>query len=301
MKKTIFYSIVFLIILIIYKNNSNNLEKTNEWLKLQDSSNKEVKIYKKPTRVIVGTPLYAEIIIDLGSSSLIKGICDSKNNPEETLNIPKIGTPLNPNIEKIIELKPDLVVGFFGNYREKLEQALIPVFLAGQSKPPIGIINNINELFKTIEQIGKILDKTEEAAKLISEKKQFLNHIKETSVKYSKTSVAIVYMFDNQPPYIEGKETLANELLTYINAKNVFDDITSMQISFEELLYKNPDIIITDPSQAKTIRQNRITASLKAVKNNKIIEIPASKWTSSRIDDLLTSLIANIYKNDKKN
>ncbi len=271
-------------------------EPTN-FVKIIDATGKEVQILKKPERIIVtGTPLYTEILIDIGARNRIIAVTESPNNPPEVQNILKVGSPLQPNLEMVIKLKPDLVFGAFGEVREKLENAGIPVILAG--KAPYDLIDSIEEIYSTIRTIGFIVGNTEEAEKVISESTKEILKIEKLIAASPSVTVAVLYILENQPPYVQGKGTLPDSLLKRAKGLNSFSDIDgSQQISLEALIKRDPEVIITDPSQAQFIAENSKLRVLKAVQGNKVFGIQATQWVSSRVHVTFQSLAKYLHPN----
>ena len=248
-----------------------------------DATGERVVIPVKPQRIIVaGTPLYSEILLDLGQQSRLVAVVDSSNNPDAIKKLAKIGNYLHPNLEMIIALKPDVVFGAFGPLRNKLQQAGIHVVLGG--RPPYGNINSTEALYQLISDLDLVVNGNRRLSReIIKNRKQAIARVVAGVTNRHQVSAAVLYVTQNRPPYVQGKDSLVNEVLRRLNARNVFADIASQEIDFEILVKRNPEVIITDPSQLKFIHQNDKLRPIRALKNGKVYAIPASNWTSSRI------------------
>jgi hypothetical protein len=106
--------------------------------------------------VVAGTPLYTEILIDLGALDRIVGVSESADNPKEVEKLPKVGPAFNPNTEIIISLKPDVVFGAIGAVRETLERAGLIVVSLG--KVGTGAIDSVTEIFRTIRSVNLVIE-----------------------------------------------------------------------------------------------------------------------------------------------
>ncbi len=72
----------------------------------------EVTINSQPNRIVVaGIPLYTEILIDLGALDRLIAVASSPDNPPEVASLPTVGPSFSPNVEVILSLEPDLVLG----------------------------------------------------------------------------------------------------------------------------------------------------------------------------------------------
>ena len=259
-------------------------------LNINDAHGKVINIATPPQKIVVaGTALYAQIINDLQAANKIVGIAQSKNIPVSLQKIPSVGKPLQPNLEKIISLQPNIVFGVSNDMRHKLQQVGIPVFVVGE--PPYGIINSIASLHKAICDIDRILHgNTKRGQKLIEEMEEKI-HRYDTKIS-KKVVVAVVYFSTQNTPYVIGKPSIENELLEKAGGQNVFH--TSGSISIEELIKKDPQVIFTDPSQIEIAQQNPNLQKLQAIVNGKLIGVKASSWVSTNLADTFAKLVVAI-------
>lgn len=253
-------------------------------IKIIDSTGKELTILKKPERIVVtGTPLYTEILADLGALNQIIAVTSSPNNPKEVENVLKVGTSLQPNLEEIVKLKPDLVMGTYGEFRDKLEDFNLIVVLVG--KAPYGMIDSEETIYNAIETLSLcVYGNKQRSEELIATCKQRIRLIEEKVKECPEVTVAVLYTSIDGVFYGEGKNTISDNILKRMKGKNIFSNISAFQqVSIEDIIKYDPAIIITDPSQISMILANEKLKNVRAIKNNKIFGIKASQWTSSRI------------------
>lgn len=251
-------------------------------VKVRDDRGREITIPKRPERIVVaGTPLYTEIIIDLGATSRLVGVSDSPDNPPEVTHLPKVGPAFSPNIEVILSLKPDVVFGAFGAVRDSLERAGLIVITAGKSG---GVIDSVTEVFRTIRTVGLVLDgDLKKADPLIGQIAEEIVITEGAVIDNIKPTAAILYPSGDQPPFAAGRSTPENEILLRAGGINVFSDISGYkQVSFEELLKRDPGFIFTDPFLMVLITNHRLLQGLKAVRERRVFGVKASAWISSR-------------------
>lgn len=267
-------------------------------VKVTDDRGKEIVIPKRPERIVVaGTPLYTEILVDLGATNRIVGVSESADNPPEVANVPRVGPAFSPNIEVIIALRPDVVFGAVGAVRDSLERAgLIVVTLGKQGS---GAIDSVTEIFRTIRNVGLVIEgDTKKADTLIGRIAEEIVTIEGSVIDRIKPTAAILYPSGDQPPFAAGRGTPENELLVRGGGINVFSDIADYkQVSFEELLRRNPSVIFTDPLLIPLITNNRLLQELQAVKNKKVFGIKASQWVSSRVAQTLKTVADLLHPN----
>ena len=141
-------------------------EKSDFPVTIKDATDEEVVIQKKPERMVSLMPSNTEIAFELGLGDEIIGITDNDTYPEEALEKEKVGG-MEFNVEKIISLKPDLVLahgGSMGMSSEgfgQLKDAGITVLVVNDAK-------TFADVYDSIEMIGKATGTVEEAEKLVT-------------------------------------------------------------------------------------------------------------------------------------
>src|SRR5665647_1755396 len=155
-------------------------------LEVVDSYNRTVTIEKEPKRIITIAPNITEGIYALGKGATLVGRSDYDDYPTEALSAPSIGSLLEPNIEKIVELKPDVVIAstlFSKDVIKKLEGLNIKVIvLYGEE--------NFTGVYDTMTKLGQVVNANEKAMSIISEMK---NKVTEITDKVKTANKPIVY------------------------------------------------------------------------------------------------------------
>lgn len=236
--------------------------------------------------VIAGTPLFTEIMIDLGAQDLLVGVTDSPDNPAEVADLPKVGPSFpSPNLELIIELEPDVVFGAVFDVRDQLEAAGLTVIT------PVSFISSIEDLFLLIKGIGFVVDRDAEAASIINTISREVLFLESRVVQETPRRAAFLFASADNPPFASGKGSLEGELLSRAGGLNVFSDIPGGNvISFEAVLERDPEVIFTAPSQVENIVNNPLYEEVTAVRQGNVFGIPASSLTSTRVVEALQQM-----------
>ena len=119
---------------------------------------------RTPERIVSMAPNITEILFALGLGGRVVGVTRFCDWPSEAKAIPKIGGLVDPNIEVIRSLDPDLVIAFRGNplrLVERVRKLGLPVFV-------LDIGEDLDELFPLIERIGRVTRTESRAAELVS-------------------------------------------------------------------------------------------------------------------------------------
>jgi len=253
-----------------------------------DDRGLEVTINSQPNRIVVaGIPLYTEIMIDLGALDRLIAVAGSPDNPPEVANLPKVGPSFSPNVEVILSMEPDLVLGpgDWGGERGKLESAGITVLTTP-------LISGTPDIFSTIRTVGTALGLKEGAEVLIGQIAEEIITIEASTLAEESLRAAFLYAsVPDTPPYAAGSGAIENELILRAGGKNVFCDIQGFpQVSLEEIVSRNPEVIFTSPSQIENITSNTLLKTVSAVKNGRVYGINTAWITSTKVAGALKQM-----------
>ena len=265
----------------------------------KSKANAETKVNeksgKKYDRIVVLDPAVVEMVYLLGGEDKLVGIAKlerSKIWPEEkTEKVESVGTFINPSLEKIIALKPDLVIESFHS-SDAIDKSL--------SSNNIEIIkiqaNSIEDIFKNFQKVAKILGKEKESEKIIAEKRQKIEEIK----KIDTTEKKGLFILAPTPMRVFGKGTLPNDIMEMLNIKNIAAGMEGMSptLTPEYIIKENPDIILTfvkDPQEI--VKANPQIKDISAIKNNKFVVLETGQIL--RGSPRMIDYIADVYQKTK--
>ncbi|MFK3960852.1 ABC transporter substrate-binding protein [Guptibacillus hwajinpoensis] len=213
---------------------------------ITDALDQDVTIEKDPEKIVSLIPSNTEILFDLGVGEEVVGVSDFANYPEETADIEKIGG-MEFNVEKIISLKPDLVLAH-GSSAHNSEAGLQQLRDAGIAVLVVNDAKSFDAVYDSIEMIGKATGETEEAKTTIDDMKKQLEDIQAKAEGIPEEDEKNVFVEVAPAPEIfsPGKNTFMDDMLSMIHAKNVTHDEEGWnQIDQEAIIQANPDVIIT--------------------------------------------------------
>ena len=230
---------------------------------------------KKYNRIVVLDPATVEMIYMLGAEDKIVGVANlerSKVWPEEKVaKLESVGTFMKPSLEKIIALKPDLVITSAltdDNLNNGLKSNNI------ESKRIQA--NSIEEIFTNFMEVAKMLGKENEANKIIAEKKAKLEEIKKMSTGNKKG----LFVMSASPLMVFGNDNLPNDIMKLLNIKNIAENQKGRNpiVTPEFIMKENPDIIITLlPNPSQIVATNPQLKNVNAIKNSKFIVVNSSQ------------------------
>lgn len=211
---------------------------------ITDALDQEVVIEEQPEKIISLIPSNTEVAYELGLGGNIVGVSDFDNYPEEVAKKEKVGGQ-EINVEKIISLNPELVLAHESG-AQLATDALQQLRNSGIAVIVVNEAANFEEVYTSIEMIGRATGKLQKAEETIEGMKQQVEDIKSKVANVKKQKSVFIEVSPEPEIYTPGKNTFMNEMLQIINAKNVSSDIDGWaKIDQETVIEKNPDVIIT--------------------------------------------------------
>jgi iron complex transport system substrate-binding protein len=198
--------------------------------------------------------------------------------PPEAKNKEKIGSVIRADLEKIISLKPDLVIATSLSNPEQLEKLRD----LGIKVLKIPAARSFRQLCQHFIKIGKEVGKEKEAKKIIKEvKKEIANIYKNT--KHLPKKPKVIVQIGADPLYVVPKDSFINDFIKFAGGINIGPDGKSGLYSREKVLYDNPEVIIIVTMGIVAEKEKAAWQHYKtidAVKNGKIYIIEADKICS---------------------
>ena len=230
---------------------------------------------KKYNRIVVLDPATVEMIYMLGAEDKIVGVANlerSKVWPEEKVaKLESVGTFIKPSLERIITLKPDLVITS-ALTDDNLNNGLKSNNIEAKRIQA----NSIEEIFTNFMEVAKMLGKENEANKIIAEKRAKLEEIKKMAAINKKG----LFVMSASPLMVFGNDNLPNDIMKLLNIKNIAENQKGRNpiVTPEFIMKENPDIIITLlPNPSQIVATNPQLKNVNAIKNNKFIVVNSSQ------------------------
>lgn len=288
--------VIFSPLLLVGCNNRYTGNESGSYpLTITDSTGKEVTINKEPGKLVSLSPVITEIVSAVGDEDKIVGRTSFCDYPESVKKVEAIGDLMSVNTEKIVELKPDLVIGsayIDDNVRKTIENAGIKVVA-------IYTEDSLEGTYKDIETIGKILNKNQEADKIVAGMRGKVEEVKNKVAKAtSKPTVYYVVGFGAGGEFTATGDTFINELIKIAGGDNIAADGKNWSFSLEKLVERNLELLIYSNTLTKEelVKSNGFK-ELAAVKAGKVYAIHANliERTDPRLAEGLEALAKIIH------
>ncbi|MFL6248578.1 MAG: ABC transporter substrate-binding protein [Thermoanaerobaculia bacterium] len=199
-----------------------------------DGLGRSVVLPKRVDRLVTLAPNLTEMVFAVGAQDKLVGTDDYSNFPPAARAIAKVGG-MQPNVEKIAALKPDLVIASSEGNHPSLAPALaaagIPLYVVRTDR--------LAEIAPAMQQVGEMLDapRTKEAVRELEDGIA-------AQVRKRARAPRVMFAVWVDPLYVGGRETFTDDLLTMTGARNAVEVTGWPQYSLESLLAAPPALIL---------------------------------------------------------
>ncbi|MDR1400946.1 MAG: helical backbone metal receptor [Endomicrobium sp.] len=223
-------------------------------------------------RIVSLSPSATESLYELGIEQSVVGI--TAYCPKGMIKKEAVGTLLEPNIEKIILLDPDLIIltkeGNSKSTAEKFEYLGFEVYVMEAAE-------NFNEICVSYFDLAKKLNKSKRGKRIIDAARCLLDEIHNSLKGFDE--LGVFWEIGARPLFTSGKRSFINDYNYYTRTVNVYGDFNMRYfiVNIEDVIKQNPDVILLASidgvnNNDEVMRWNRYK-TIKAVKNSKVFVI----------------------------
>lgn len=265
---------------------------------LVDQTGRKIRVPIKPQRVVALAPSITEIIYALECQDRLKGATRFSDYPEAAQSIPKVGSYVYLDLEKIVALNPDVCIAIKdGNpisVVDRLKALDIPVFAVN----PRGL----DTVMQAIGHIGKLMGAEKRANQIITDMQARIAKV-ESEVSQIEKRPRVFFQIGISPIVSAGSDTFIHELIVKAGGRNIAGKYTSYpRFSKEEVLELAPDILIITSMARKEVFE-RIKAEwekwdqIPAVANDRVYLADSNLFDrpTPRLVDALEKLVELIH------
>lgn len=268
-------------------------------LTINDAVGNEFIIETAPATIVSMIPSNTEILYALGLADEVVAVTDNDDFPTGVEEKESIGG-FEFNVEKIISLNPEMVFAhemILGSGDEGLNQILdagIPVFVIANAA-------TFDETYETIEVIGQVTNKVDEATQVIEEMKEKVAEVVAKTATAEVERTVFVETTDAPEIYTPGNGTFVQEMLDMIGAKNIVEENDWILIDPEAIVNQNPDVIVVMysfvPDIVESIKNRDGFADITAVKEDAVVQVDENltSRTGPRLAEGLEEFAKAIY------
>ena len=230
----------------------------------------------RPSRIVSLIPAVTEMLFAIGAGNEVVGVSSFDHYPPEVEKIQRIGALLDPDLERILSLRPDLAVvyGSQTDLKAQLERAKVPMFVYKHA--------GLADVTATLRELGKRVGRETEAEGAAAKIQAALDDIRRRVSGRAKPRVVLVFGRESgalRGIYASGGVGFLSDMLDVAGGVNAFADVKreSVQATTELILARRPDVIVelsgreATEEERRTMRRDwNVLQSVPAVRNDRV-------------------------------
>ena len=239
-----------------------------------------------PRRIVSLVPALTEMLFAIGAGSQVVGVSSYDQYPPDVKTLPRVGALLDPDTERILSLKPDLVVTYGSqvDLQTQMRRASIATFDYRHG--------GLDHILRTLRELGQRVGRDAEANKVATGIEARINQVKARVAGKPRPRTLLVFSRDPRALrniYVSGGAGFLHDMLLAAGGEDVFADVKreSVQATTETILARAPDVILEirpdDIPAGKALDEERAVwgrlASVPAVKNKRVYFITGQQMT----------------------
>jgi cobalamin transport system substrate-binding protein len=237
-----------------------------------DEAGRRVRLPEKIDRIVSLAPNLTEIVYAVGAGDQLVGNTDYCDYPFQAKSVAKVGDTMHPSVERIIALRPQIVLvstaSQLETFTKQLDQQNITVYVTNPQ--------SLEDVFRSIQTLGDLFGHHDSTTTMVAELRRRASAV-EAATKTVKP-VQVFYQVSDEPLYTIGRDAFITDLIRRAGGVSVTADVPGAfpRYSDEAALAARPDAIILPTGGSMGAANSKVAAALKnspAVLSNRIVKI----------------------------
>ena len=206
-----------------------------------DQAGRAVEVPDRPARVVALAPNITEMVFELERGDRLVGATQYSNHPEAAARLPRVGSYVRLDLERIMALEPDLCIAIRdGNPAQAVERLTsmgVPVYVVDP--------RSLDEIMATMLEIGLLLDAEARAGLLVAEMRRRIDRVGQRLAAV-KSRPAVFFQLDFNPIISAGPGTFIDELIVLAGGRNLAAANRAVypRFTWEEILVLAPEVVV---------------------------------------------------------
>lgn len=232
-----------------------------------DDYGRTVRLTTAPQRIVSLNPATTELLFALGAGPRVVGRTQYDFWPDSTRLVPSVGAGMRPNLEAVLGRRPDLVVMYAsGDDRGAADR------LTASGVPTAAFrIDKIRDFVRVTMDLGRLVGDTTRARNVVDSVTATLDRVRRATDSLPRPSV-FLHAWE-KPLMTIGGGSFLSELVTIAGGRNIYDSLPapSPVVTLEDVLRRNPDIILVSPVERQTLLTSTRWQALPAVRAGRVV------------------------------
>jgi len=255
-----------------FRRSNSNFTPPNETHEVTDEAGRRIAVPRKIDRIVSLAPNLTEIVFAIGAGNRLVGRTRYCDYPAEARAVAEIGDTMTPSVERIIALKPQVVLVSTASQLETFTRQL------GEQHIAVYVTNpqSLDDVFRSIQDLGDLFGEHDRAASLIEGLRKRADVV--AAATKQSPPVKVFYQVSGEPLYTIGRDAYLTDLIRRAGGVSVTAEVPTAfpRFSNEAALAARPDAIILPTGGSMGAANSTVAAALKnspAVLNNRIYKI----------------------------
>lgn len=263
-----------------------------------DELGRELRVPVTINRIVSLAPSVTETLFALGLGDKVVGVTAFCDFPPEAREKQSVGMPVTPNLEILIELRPDVIIGSSTaneiNTVRSIEALNLPLYGVGDPR-------TVEDIFESIQHIAELTGAEQRAGELITNLRARLRSVEESVA--DKPRASALYAIWLEPLIAAGGQTFLSDALRSAGAEPITAGmrVDWPRLSMEVVIERNPEVLVITRAHGlretfERIRTQPGWSQLKAVRDNRIVWLDESAFRPGpRIVDVIADLAEQLH------
>jgi iron complex transport system substrate-binding protein len=236
-------------------------------LELRDDFGQVVRLAAAPRRIVSLNPATTELLFALGAGDRVVGRTQYDLWPDSARLVPSIGAGMQPNLEAVLGRHPDLVVMYASGSDRGAAERLTAAGVATAAFR----IDRIADFARVTMLLGQMIGDSVRARTVVDSVTGTLERVRNATHGLPRPSV-FLHAWE-KPLMTLGGGSFISELVTVAGGRNIYDSLPapSPVVTLEDVLRRNPDIILVSPIERNNMLQSDRWRVLPAVRNGRVL------------------------------
>ena len=242
---------------------------------LTDDFGDTVRVGAVPRRIVSLNPTTTELLYAIGAGTRVVGRTSYDIYPAEIRSVADLGQGLRPNVEAVLAVHPDLVL----LYASADNRAAAGRLRASGVATAAYRIDRIADMVRVTLLLGQLTGDTGASHRTVDSVRATLDRVRGSTAALPHPSV--FWPLWDAPLLSVGHGSFLNELIEVAGGRNVFADLPqpAPTVAFEELLRRDPDMIIASEASKKRLESNDRFRTLRAVREHHVVVVDSTVAT----------------------
>ncbi|MGD2045999.1 MAG: helical backbone metal receptor [Gemmatimonadota bacterium] len=204
-----------------------------------DAEGDTVTLDRPARRIVSLVPSATETLRAIGAVDALAGRTEF-DTESWAASIPSVGGGIEPNLEAVVALEPDLVIRFGGTQDPRTPARLAELGIPSLSVRP----DHVRDIYETAEMLGLATGHEAGADSLVGALRDGLHDVEEAAAALPRKRIA--YVLGGTPPWVSGPGTYIDEIVSLAGGDNVFSDLDALYapVSPEQLRTRDIDVVL---------------------------------------------------------